>query len=205
LQRLEEGQSVLVMVQEKMALCTLTGFSDGAAVLLIGERQHGGPMPDHAPDAQMTFESGPNLVMLNGILNRRGADELLFSVTDGVQVPPRRRDSRLRTRLPVRLRLPSGEEREGFTADVSATGLGVEGDDHAGAGEQLGVRLALPDGTTVVATTSVVRVAGPVTALRIESFEEGSRDRLSDYVLARNRGDAVGSPPASEDPTVNPS
>ena len=104
---------MLVMVQEKMALCTLTWFSDGAAVLLIGTRQHGGPMPDHAPDAQITFESGPNLVMLNGILDRRGEDQVLFRVTDGVQVPPRRRDSRLRTRLPVRLRLPSGEEREG--------------------------------------------------------------------------------------------
>ena len=91
MQRLKDGQSVLVMVQEKMALCTLTGFSDGAAVLLIGKRQHGGPMPDYSTDAQLTFESGPNLVMLNGIIERRGEDELLFSVRDGVQVPPRRR------------------------------------------------------------------------------------------------------------------
>jgi PilZ domain-containing protein len=205
LQRLKEGQSVLVMVQEKMALCTLTGFSDGAAVFLIGKRQHGGPMPEHAPDAQITFESGPNLVMLNGVLERRGGDELLFSVSDGVQVPPRRRDSRLRTRLPVRIRVPSGEEREGFTADLSATGMGLEGTDHAQPGQQLGIRLELPDGTTVVATTSVVRIAGPVTALKIETFEEGSRDRLSDYVLACNRGDAVGSSATPADPSSNPS
>ena len=88
---------------------------------------------------------------------------------------------------------------------MSATGLGVEGSDHAQAGEQLGVRLTLPDGTTVVATTSVVRIAGPVTALKIESFEEGSRDRLSDYVLACARGDAVGSSDAPGDFTTNPS
>jgi PilZ domain-containing protein len=187
-QRLKERQSVLVMVGERMAVCTLAGFTDGAAVLVLTDRQRGGPMPEFSPDAQLTFEYGPNLVMLNGTLQRGfSSKELLFSVSDGVQVPPRRRDSRLRTRLAVRLRLPSGEERESFTADVSATGLGVEGSDHAAAGEELGVQLTLPDGTSVVATTSVVRIAGDVTALKIDRFEEGSRDRLGRFVLGRSR------------------
>jgi hypothetical protein len=187
-QRLKERQSVLVMVGERMAVCTLAGFTDGAAVLVLTERQRGGPMPEFSPDAQLTFEYGPNLVMLNGTLQRGfSSKELLFSVSDGVQVPPRRRDSRLRTRLAVKLRLPSGEEHESFTADVSATGLGVEGSDHAVAGEELGVQLTLPDGTSVVATTSVVRIAGDVTALKIDRFEEGSRDRLGRFVLGRSR------------------
>jgi hypothetical protein len=197
-----EGQPVLVTVAEKMAMCTLTGFSDGAAVLVVGERQRGGPMPEFAPDAQLAFESGPNLVMLNGALERRGDDQLLFMVTDGVQVPPRRRDSRLRTRLPVRLRAPSGSEHDGWTADLSATGFGVEGTDHGREGQEIGIRLALPDGSAVAATTRVVRVAGHVTALRIERFEEGGRDRLGDYVLACARGDAVGSTaPDSSNPS----
>ena len=68
MQRLKERQSVLVMVGERMAVCTLAGFSDGAAVLVLTERQRGGPMPDFSPDAQLTFEYGPNLVMLNGTL-----------------------------------------------------------------------------------------------------------------------------------------
>lgn len=188
MQRLKERQSVLVMVGERMAVCTLAGFTDGSAVLVLTDRQRGGPMPEFSPDAQLTFEYGPNLVMLNGTLQRGfSSKELLFSVSDGVQVPPRRRDSRLRTRLAVTLRLPSGDERESFTADVSATGLGVEGTDLAEAGEELGVRLTLPDGTAVVATTSVVRIAGPVTALRIERFEDGSRDRLGRFVLGRSR------------------
>lgn len=194
MQRLAERQTVLVMVAEKMAVCTLTGFSDGAAVLALTDRQRGGPMPDFTHDAQLTFEYGPNLVMLNGTLQRRGEDELLFSVSDGVQVPPRRRDTRLRERLPVRLRLPSGEDRETHTADLSATGLGVEGSDLARAGQQVGVRLTLPDGTAVAATTSVVRVAGHVTALRIDHLQEGSRDRLGDYVLARSREADVAKP-----------
>src|SRR5688500_18993335 len=119
------------MVGERMAVCTVAGFYDGAAVLNLTERQRGGPMPDFSPDAQLTFEYGPNLVMLNGTLQRGETEEhLLFSVSDGVQVPPRRRDSRRRARLPVTLRLPSGEEREGRTVDVSATGLSVEGADH---------------------------------------------------------------------------
>jgi hypothetical protein len=199
-QRLKERQSVLVMVGERMAVCTLAGFSDGAAVLVLTERQRGGPMPDFSPDAQLTFEYGPNLVMLNGTLQRGlSSQELLFSVSDGVQVPPRRRDSRLRARLAVTVRLPSGEERETFTADVSATGMGVEGTDLADAGEELGVRLTLPDGTAVAATTSVVRVTGSVTALKIERFEEGSRDRLGRYVLGRRRGADADGPQSGGD------
>jgi hypothetical protein len=196
-QRLKERQSVLVMVGERMAVCTLAGFSDGAAVLVLTERQRGGPMPDFSPDAQLTFEYGPNLVMLNGTLQRGlSAKELLFSVSDGVQVPPRRRDTRLRARLSVTVRLPSGEERETYTADVSATGMGVEGTDLAEAGEELGVRLTLPDGTAVAATTSVVRVTGSVTALKIERFEEGSRDRLGRFVLGRRPGGPEDDEPA---------
>ena len=98
---------MLVMVGERMAVCTLAGFSDGAAVLVLTERQRGGPMPDFSPDAQLTFEYGPNLVMLNGTLQRGlSAKELLFSVSDGVQVPPRRRDTRLRARLSVTCACP---------------------------------------------------------------------------------------------------
>ena len=110
-----------------------------------------------------------------------------------MQIPPRRRDSRLRVHLPVRLRLPSGRQRDARTADVSATGLGVEGTDHARHGEEVGVRLTLSDGTTVAAATRVVRVAGHVTALWIEQFEEGSRERLGDYVLSCAREDFVDS------------
>ena len=133
---------MLVMVQEKMALCTLAGFSDGAAVLVIGKRQHGGPMPDYSPDAQLTFESGPNLVMLNGTLRARRAPRSCCSAS--ATACRSRRGGATRACAPgspSRVRLPSGEERESYTADVSATGLGVEGTDHAEAGEELGVRL----------------------------------------------------------------
>src|SRR5215218_90946 len=150
------------MVGERMAVCTLAGFSDGAAVLVLTERQRGGPMPEFSPDAQMTFEYGPNLVMLNGTLRRGLTDrDFVFSVSDGVQVPPRRRDTRLRVRLPVTVTLPSGEERATYTSDVSARGLGVEGTDHGARGDRLEVRLQLPgDEGPLVVTTSVVRIAG---------------------------------------------
>jgi hypothetical protein len=198
-QRLKEGQSVLVMVAERMAVCTVAGFYDGAAVLNLTERQRGGPMPDFAPDAQLTFEYGPNLVMLNGTLQRGDSEEhLMFTVSDGVQVPPRRRDSRRRARLPLTLRLASGEEREGRTVDVSATGLSVEGSDHGRAGDEIGIHLPLPDGTAVAATTTVVRIMGENTALRIELFQEGSRDRLSRFVLGRSPGVAAQQAPPAE-------
>jgi hypothetical protein len=184
-QRLEEGQQVLVQVNLQVAICTLVGFSGGDAVLRLTPRQHGGPLPDDAHDVQLTFEHESGLVMLNGRLSRRGETEIVFSVRDSVQVPPRRRDSRLRARLPARVRLPSGEQLEASTTDVSASGLSIEGALSVRSGDEVTVRLELPEGTPVVATTSVVRVSGSMTALRIERFEEGDRERLETYVLAR--------------------
>jgi hypothetical protein len=173
-QRLKERQSVLVMVGERLAVCTVMGFHDGRAVLRTTERQAGGPMPEFSEDAQLTFEHGPNLVMLNGTLEHGFAEgELLFGVSDGVQVPPRRRDTRRRLRLPVTLVLPGGEERRARTTDVSSRGLG----------EVLGVRLSLPDGGLLVATGSVVRITADGTALLLESFQEGSRDQLAQVAL----------------------
>jgi hypothetical protein len=183
-QRLKERQSVLVMVGERLAVCTVMGFHDGRAVLRTTERQAGGPMPEFSEDAQLTFEHGPNLVMLNGTLEHGFAEgELLFGVSDGVQVPPRRRDTRRRLRLPVTLVLPGGEERRARTTDVSSRGLGVEGVGHAEMGEVLGVRLSLPDGGLLVATGSVVRITADGTALLLESFQEGSRDQLAQVAL----------------------
>jgi hypothetical protein len=175
---------VLVMVGERMAVCTVLGFHDGSAVLRTTERQRGGPMPEFSADAQLTFEHGPNLVMLNGTLKHGfSPGDLIFSVNDGVQVPPRRRDTRRRLRLPVTLTRPDGEERRSRTTDVSARGLGVEGTDHAAVGEEVGVRLELAVGEVVVAIASVVRMTEGATALRIEGFEEGSQDRLGRFVL----------------------
>jgi PilZ domain-containing protein len=189
MQRLKEGQAVLMMVGERMAVCTVVGFDDGAAVLVVTERQRGGPMPEFSPDAQMTFEYGPNLVMLNGTLRHGLTDrDFVFAVSDGVQVPPRRRDTRLRVRLPVTVTLPSGERRDVHTADVSARGLGVEGVDHAAQGQTLDVRLELPTGGAITATARVVRIAGGVTALLIESYQEGGREDLSRFVITQAGG-----------------
>ncbi len=202
MQRLKERQQVLVMVGERMAVCRLAGFDDGVAVLTLTERQRGGPMPPFSDDAQMTFEYGPSLVMLNGTLQRGSSDDQLrFSVSDGVQVPPRRRDSRRRVRLPVTVRLPSGEELSSWSTDVSARGLGVQGKDIAAPGEHIDVRISLPDGTVVAATAVVVRTMGEATALLIETFQEGSRDLLSRFVLGAATGVAAHkSPEGSEDP-----
>jgi hypothetical protein len=54
-QRLHEGQDVLVQVHLRMAVCTVAGLSGGDAVLRLTPRQHGGPLPDDAHDAQLTF------------------------------------------------------------------------------------------------------------------------------------------------------
>ncbi len=184
MQRLEVGQSVLVMVGQRLAVCRLTGFVEGAAVLTPTDRQRGGPMPAFSPDAQLTFEHGPNLVMLNGTLRRdEEGPDLVFSVSDGVQVPPRRRDSRVQVGLPMVVQSAAGEAQETRTTDVSATGLGVEGTGHGGEGEVVAARLTLPDGTGLAVTATVVRVVGEVTALRIESFQEGAPEPLRRYVL----------------------
>lgn len=184
MQRLHEGQDVLVQVHLKMAVCTVAGFSGGDAVLRLTPRQHGGPLPDDAHDAQLTFDHSTQLVLLNGRLRRRGDEEFLFSVRDSVQIPPRRRDTRRSARLPARVRLASGEERDVTTSDVSAGGVSIGAALPVRRGDRVTVRLVLPEGEPVTAVTSVVRAGGPVTALKIEGFEEGDRDLLERYVLA---------------------
>jgi PilZ domain len=183
MQRLREGQDVLVQVQLKMAICVVAGFSGGDAVLRLTPRQHGGPLPDDAHDAQLTFDHKSQLILLNGRLRRRDENLFMFSVRDSVQVPPRRQDTRRRARLSVHVRLPSGEEQEAKSTDVSAGGLSVDGALPVKPGDRLTVRIALPQGDPVVAETSVVRVAGAVTALKIDGFEEGDRDRLERFVI----------------------
>jgi PilZ domain len=173
-----------MQVHLKMAICTVAGFSEGDLVLRLTPRQHGGRLPDDAHDAQLTFDHGAQLVMLNGRLRRRAEEELLFSVRDSVQVPPRRRDTRRKARLAAHVRLPSGEERDATTTDVSAGGLSIDGALPVKRGDAVTVRLDLPGGDTLTATASVVRVADSVTALRIEGFEEGDRLRLESYALA---------------------
>jgi PilZ domain len=196
MQRLREGQQVLVQVNLKMAICTLAGFSDGAAVLRLTDRQHGGPLPADAHDVQLTFEHESQLVLLNGRIRRRGDEELLFSVRDSVQIPPRRRDSRLKARLPAHVRLSSGEEFEASTADVSASGMSIEGALPVRRGDAVTVRLTLPEGAalTVAVAASVVRAGRSVTALRIEGFDEGDRDRLESYVFAAVASDESSKP-----------
>ena len=132
-------------------------------------------MPDFSPDAQLTFEYGPNLVMLNGTLQRGlSAKELLFSVSDGVQVPPRRRDTRLRARLsvtvPAAVRrgardLHGGRERDRAWAS--------RGPISRRQGRSSACGSTLPDGTAVAATTSVVRVTGSVTAAEDRALRGG--------------------------------
>jgi hypothetical protein len=188
MQRLVVGQSVLVQVGHRLAVCTLTGFADGAAVLTPTERQKGGPMPEFSDDAQLTFEHGSRLVMLNGTLQHdEVGPDLIFSVRDGVQLPPRRRDSRAQVALPAVVATAAGEERQAQTTDVSATGMGIEGTGHGRAGDTIGVRVTLPDATVVAVSAEIVRVGSTFTALRILSFEQGGRDALRRFVLDQAR------------------
>lgn len=175
-----------MQVHLKMAICTVAGFSEGDLVLRLTPRQHGGPLPDEAHDAQLTFDHGAaQLVMLNGRLRRRGEEEeFLFSVRDSVQVPPRRRDTRRKARLPAHVRLPSGEEQTATTTDISAGGLSIDAALPVRPGDTMTVRVELPEGESVTATASVVRVDDASTALRIDGFEEGDRLRLESYALA---------------------
>jgi PilZ domain len=188
MQRLQERQSVLLAVGERLAVCRVAGISGGKAVLMLTERQLGGPMPDEADDAEITFEHGTSLVVLKGGLVRRSSDQLLFSVTDGVQVPPRRRDTRLRITLPVTVRSgDAGRETQTETADLSATGVGVTGSSFGMRGDEVHVVLELPEGGTVTGSGPIVRVAGGTTAIQLSTFGETGRERLESFVLDRQR------------------
>jgi hypothetical protein len=187
-QRLQERQSVLLAVGEKLAVCRVAGIADGAAVLVLTARQLGGPMPDVADDAELTFEHGSALVVLKGGLRRRTDDQLLFQVTDGIQVPPRRRNSRLRLRLRATVRnCATGAEVQADTSDVSAEGVGLVGAAFGAPGDRLDVTIELPDGTTVSGSGPIVRHGGGLTAVNLSMAEGDDRERLCAFLLDRQR------------------
>jgi len=191
MQRLQEHQAVLVTAGDSVAECRVAAIANAEAALVV-VRAGGEPFPAAAVDAQLTFEHGPGLVVLNGTI-RRGAtaEDLRFFVNDGVQVAARRRNSRLRIEVPVRLRHAGGGELATHSADLSATGVGVVASGVARKGERLQVLVDLPDEETVEATGTVVRVAGGVTALDLRDFVGDGRTRLGEFVLARQRAAAA--------------
>ena len=72
--------------------------------------------------------------------------------------------------------------------------MSIEGALPVRRGDAVTVRLTLPEGAALTAAASVVRAGRSVTALRIEGFEEGDRDRLESYVFAAVASDESSKP-----------
>jgi hypothetical protein len=198
MQRLREHQRVVIVAGDAVAECRVAAIADAAAALVVVRQGGHGPLPDGASDAELAFEHGPGLVVLRGTLTRGATGEdLRFAVTDGVQLAARRRNSRLRVEVPVTLRHAGGAELATVSADLSATGVGVQVTGVADRGARLRVRIELPDGGPVEAVGTVVRVAGGVTAFDLHDFVADGRERLGAFVLARQRAAAAAAEPVA--------
>jgi hypothetical protein len=146
--------------------------------------------------AMLTFEYRSQLVSLRGTARRDDvAGDMRFTVTDKVTVPQRRRYSRVKVAVPLKLAplreeggaLTTGDPIETRTKDLSADGVLAE-DQLPAADQRWRVTLELPDnGPPIVCEARSVRNVGGGTALRYTAIRAEDRQRLKQFVAARKR------------------
>lgn len=126
------------------------------------------------------------------------ADDLRFTVRDGVQVPQQRSASRLRIPLDVTVLTPGGERVQGRTIDVSSAGLSLAGGGYGERDAILGLEIDVPDGNRPIACQAeVVRATIEMTAVHFTDLSAADTDRLASFIFAVQRMLASGELQAS--------
>jgi PilZ domain len=143
------------------------------------------PLP---AEAEMTFEHGPHMVMLQGTL--LGGDEVSarFRIDDGIAPRELRKFSRLPVGLPISVTPLTDDGREAGpaeemkTLDISAGGVLL---DRRGVSGEVRVELELPASFgTVTAKGRVVRNIATGSGVCFEELDPDARNRLDSFVLA---------------------
>lgn len=137
-------------------------------------------LPEFAPDTLLSFHSRGALVALKGFLQHAPTGDLVFTVSDGVQLD-RRTATRIEVELPVRL-----EGAGGTTVNLSADGVLVETDVALELGARVQVAVELdPGAEPVTATAEVARRDGDLVGLRFLSGDH--RSKFARLVVESNR------------------
>lgn len=188
MRRLREQQDVTLLVGATQLPCRVVAVNRDEAAL----------KPFTAPRvsrqelegaASLIFGHRGALVALKGRASWGvEADDLRFTVRDGVQVPQQRSASRLRIPLDVTVLTAAGERVRATTLDVSAVGLSVAGGGYGEAGDVVGLELEVPDHEPALACHGrIVRGTIDMTALELTDLAGPDRERLARFVFAVQR------------------
>lgn len=116
------------------------------------------------------------------------ADDLRFSVRDGVQVPQQRTASRLRIPIEVTVLTSDGRRVSGHTLDVSAVGVSLAGSGFGEPEEVVGLEMEVPDDRPGIACHGrIVRATTEMTAIEFEDLPVADGSRLARFIFAVQR------------------
>jgi hypothetical protein len=188
MRRLREQQDVTLLVGATQLRCRVVAVNAGEAAL----------KPFTAPRvSRQELEGAASLIfphkgMLVALKGRASwgieADDLRFTVRDGVQVPQQRTASRLRISLDVIVLTASGERVHAHTLDVSAVGLSLAGGGFGEPDSIVGLEIDVPDDKPRIACHGrIVRGSLEMTAISFTDIGAPDRERLGRFVFAVQR------------------
>ena len=188
MRRLREQQDVTLLVGATQLRCRVVAVNRDEAAL----------KPFTAPRvsrqelegaASLIFGHKSALVALKGRASWGvEADDLRFTVRDGVQVPQQRSSSRLRIPLDVTVLTPNGQRVQARTVDVSADGLSLAGGGYGEPDETVGLEIDVPDHQPPIACHGrIVRGNIEMTAVAYHELAHADRERLARFIFAVQR------------------
>jgi hypothetical protein len=186
--RLREQQDVTLLVGATQLRCRVVAINRDEAAL----------RPSTAPRvsrqelegaASLIFGHQGILVALKGRASWGDeADDLRFTVRDGVQVPQQRSASRLRIPLDVTVLTGAGAPVQARTVDISAAGLSLSGGGFGEPDEVVELEIEVPDHERPIACHGrIVRGNVEMTALQFTDLSGPDEERLARFIFAVQR------------------
>jgi hypothetical protein len=204
MKRLITDQDVALSVGDVTVDCRIGELLGGEVALVPHDAGEGRLLPAASAGATLVFSDGGRLVMLRGAMYRATSqDDIRFAEKTSRSAPTasaeqRRKAARLPITLPVTINLlddtgmPSGEERQLITRDISiggfAVGTAVGG---LSAGALVRFDLVLTSGAMIGGTARVVRAASEMSGLRFEQLAPLDRVKLAGFLASQQTNRAA--------------
>jgi hypothetical protein len=204
MKRLITDQDVALSVGDVTVDCRIGELLGGEVALVPHDAGEGRLLPAASAGAALVFSDGGRLVMLRGAMYRATShDDIRFAEKTSRSAPTasaeqRRKAARLPITLPVTINLlddtgmPSGEERQLITRDISiggfAVGTAVGG---LSAGAVVHFDLVLTSGAMIGGTARVVRAASEMSGLRFEQLAPLDRVKLAGFLASQQTNRAA--------------
>jgi hypothetical protein len=143
------------------------------------------PTPRLLPrPAQIAFSHQGQLVVLRGTAERAAQGTVAFAADREGRVDNLRSTPRLDVALKARVTLPGGEPQDAMTANLSAGGVLLDGQELGRRGDELHVAIELPQEAVVASPARIVRVDERGTGAVFLDLDREQRDLLESMVLS---------------------